>query len=175
MKNNINNFIVSVVKNKDILESNYKLNSSLTYIDAKLNKDFECDCNALKELETTENVRVMSDCDGTNDCANSNILKDNSNIGLFSNRRVTFLVIIICAIIVVLAILIVYSLFSDIRNLSWATIGNVLLCCKLKFARQNDNSNEESEGSSLGRLRSRVPYVRLSKPNENDNLEIEGF
>lgn len=175
MKNNINNFIVSVVKNREILEGHYKLNSSLTYIDAKLNKDFECDCSALKELETTENLRVMSDCDETNDCANSNILNDNSNSGIFSNRRVTFLVIIICAIIIVLAILIVYSLFSDIRNLRWITIGNVLLCCKLKFARQNDNSNEESEGSSLGRLRSRVPYVRLSRPNENDNLEIEGF
>ena len=174
MNNDINNLVISVVKNKDTL-GNYKLNSNLTYIDAKINKNYECDCRALKELETSENVRVMSDCDAINDCASLNILSDNSNTGIISNRRLTFLIVLICAIIVVLAILIVYSLFSDIRNLSWTTIGSVVLCCKLKFAHKNDDSNEENEGSGLGRLRSRVPYVRLSRPNDNDNLEIGGF
>ena len=177
MNNDINSTVISVLKNDEILGIT---NSNLTYIDVKLNKNFDCDCKAFRELEVMENIVIMSDCDQTDDCASLNSLGGSSNnaglFGITSNKRITFLIVIICAIITILIVLIVYSVFSDIRNLSWTNMGSVLLCCKLKFARLSDsNDDNDTNGAGGGRTRSRVPYVRLSRPSDEDNIEIEGF
>ena len=173
MNNNITSISLAIEDNREVLIDKYKRNTNETFIDLKMNKYYECDCQSLKNIETEENIEILTDCVFDDSCTSLNNLNGNGDSNFFGtlrNRRFVFLIAIICSIIAVLAILIIYSLLSDIRNLNCATLSSVILCCKLKLASSN------GDGDSGSGSRPRVPYVRLSRPSEEENnLEIEGF
>jgi hypothetical protein len=175
MDNNVTDFDFEIKENDALLLDKYSLDRNTTFIDLKQNRNLNCDCDLIQAIDdSNENIRLLTDCNFNSSCPSLDTNGSNTSSGM--NKRIVFLVAIICAIIGILAVLIIYSLFSDIRNLNLNTLGSVLLCCKIKFARSADANDNNDGGSSSGRARSRVPYVRLSRPSDEDNnLEIGGF
>lgn len=185
--NNVTKLMFEIRQNDYLINKKDNLNTDLTFIDLKMNKYFECNCDLIKNIDNSlERLHLLTDCllnkDKCNDTSNfdninnPNGVDNNGKTSTKLSKKIIFFIAIICTIIGVVGLLILYSIFSDIRNLS---VHNLFNCCKIKlFGRQYNlaSSHENGSNNGDGNNRANVPYVRLTGSNDDDNnLEFGNY